>query len=246
MIDLYKITDNELNNPEVSSGVKVVKPIAGAKLDSLTYFNHVLGNYNKTGRLLAPGEIGCTLSHLKIYEDIIKNNRSGVIFESDITLNENDIKLALNLCSNSNVDFIHLGWHPSIERNVYFKGKYRSDFRLYEINPHANFHGSYAYYLSPTAAKELLLFHKDYLKLTDCWAIFFRISSFKPYFWPIVSHPSTRTSTETQRIGVASNVLALSFDNIFFFIKKALIRNSSKMRLFKDIRPCVHSKNFPS
>jgi glycosyl transferase family 25 len=58
-------------------------------MDCLSYFNAVTPYYLSTGRLMSPGELGCALSHKKVWELISKGgNETGVVLEDDALLDD--------------------------------------------------------------------------------------------------------------------------------------------------------------
>lgn len=235
-VSIYKITQEELTDVEKSHNVLKIEPTMGGELSAAEYFNFVLPRYNETGKLLSPGELGCTLSHIRIYKQIMERNESAIILEADISPTEKELLAAKKICAITSLDFIHLGWHPFTAYGIYFKGR-KITHDTYKINPHANFHGTYAYYLSATAAKMLLDFHSKSIKPADSWAHFFQEYALQPHFCPLIAHPPQRGDIEFQRIRIATHVYALNCRNMFFYFKKWLLRKASMFSLDREIKP---------
>lgn len=118
--------EDRLNNikkqqEKLSQEVIIVDAVKGDKLDldSLVESGIVIlqdGNFRQ-GERARKREIGCYLSHLKIYEMIIENEESGytVIFEDDFIITSDslihDVKLAVGKLNERNIQFdiLYLG-----------------------------------------------------------------------------------------------------------------------------------------
>jgi glycosyl transferase family 25 len=235
-VDIYKLTDRPLSDIELQFDVKAVDPIMGNKLSAKMYFDCILPEYNKSGKLLSPPELGCALSHIKIYESIVSSNTPAIILETDIEPKRNQLSEAISLCSASNEDFIHLGWHPSTEYGVFIKGKKKG--KLYLIDPNNNFYGTFAYYVSVDAASQLLQFQSNSIKLADSWAQFFMQSNIEPYFKPIFVHPPVRSDLSVQKMSVSRHIYNIQLQSIQFYLKKLLVQKLSKFKFWnKEIKP---------
>ncbi|EDM72747.1 hypothetical protein RAZWK3B_00965 [Roseobacter sp. AzwK-3b] len=198
-IDIYKITSDALSEVETEFGLHRIQPIEGAKLDANSYFGKILDNYRDTGELLSPSELGCTLSHISVYQRVVEANRCAIILEADISPHGMHLEDAIAFCSGTDLDFVHLGWHPQISYNVYFVGRFDTRKQAFRIEPSRNFYGAFAYYVSPTVAFELLDFHQATLRKADYWSEFFETSKTKPYFRPFFEHPLERGELDRQR-----------------------------------------------
>lgn len=232
-MDIYIIADSNLS--ECVDAI-VVAPIMGNTLTAKEYFELTRIWYNKSGKLCTPSEIGCAMTHLEIYKKIIEKNRSALIFEADIVPTLNQINSVREIVEKTQKDFIHLGWHPSVADNIFFKGKLDKATNLYEINPNIDFHGAYSYYITPKAAKMLIDFHNKALRPADSWAIFFNEFDITPYFYPIFTHPPHRGNMHSQRLNVSSAVFALTKENTFFYLKKLIIKILSRFKLYNSIK----------
>ena len=109
-VDIYKIGAAPLSEVETDMSVQPVSPVMGATLTAREYFDHVAANYRDNGELLAPGEIGCTLSHVSIYRKIVARGQAGLILEEDITPTRGQLAAALAFAAQTDLPFVHLGW----------------------------------------------------------------------------------------------------------------------------------------
>jgi glycosyl transferase family 25 len=240
-MDVYQISESQ----DCDNDIIKVMPVNGPKLYAKDFFEKSVEWYNKSGKLISPSEAGCTLSHLSIYEKIVSSQRPALILETDITATEEQMQKVKEITQNLEVDFIHLGWHPSIFSGTYFKGKFDSKLGLYQVNPYSNFHGTYAYYITPRCAKELLAFHKTAFRKADSWAIYFAETTIIPYFYPIFTHPPARrgidndmdNDMDNERLKVNRRVYSIDQANIIFFIKKAYNQYFKNVIGFTNITP---------
>lgn len=129
-----------------------------------------LFNYQKSkllyGRVLNAGEVGCALSHRKIYETILKREDPyALVLEDDI-----DIQRDLNLMPIEMIDRIMLSSKPRV---LMLSG----DFSFYSNKPVTRIYsavGAYAYFINKTAARQILNRIKPSC-VADDWAYYKRI-----------------------------------------------------------------------
>lgn len=106
------------------------------------------------GKGLSRGEIGCALSHLKFYRNVLKEGAAGFVFEDDVELGDN-IKKALGeiedfLAFRTTPTLVQL---PGLERDLPHRaGVKEKDNFIKVINPT----GAYAYGINSSAAELLL------------------------------------------------------------------------------------------
>ncbi|WP_180022427.1 MULTISPECIES: glycosyltransferase family 25 protein [unclassified Acinetobacter] len=150
--------------------------VVGKKLTVDEYFH--LGVLGKS-RPLTPGELGCTLSHLKAYQDFLDTDANlAFVFEDDAIslLSEIDFdefyshieKLSLN-----STFFLSLGGiQLSCAKNVYGRFIEQKIFERNILKIHPlfieNMTSTYAYVLDRKMAEILLQYHKS-PKLCDQW-----------------------------------------------------------------------------
>lgn len=236
-MDIYKITSDPLTLVEQDFKVQKMEPILGSKLTAEFYFESIIHRYNKNGKILSPAELGCSLSHLSIYQNILKKDKPAIILESDILTSKKQLETAIRLCSNRCVDFVHLGLHPFYRRGVYFRGKFKKDLGLYIVDPYNDFNGTFAYYITPKCAKKLIEFHKKTIMPADFWSVFFQKNNLNPYFFPVFEHPEERGDIHSQRSIVSTKVFSLTFENARFYFKKIFLRKMKIFRFNKKIKP---------
>lgn len=242
-LKIFKITDRALSPDEEYFGVTKVEPILGALLSSTAYFSKVLPYYNQSGKLLTPAELGCALSHISIYNTIKDIGEGAIIFEADIEPSAAQLRGAIGFCSKTDADFLHMGWHPDVENNVYFKGSKTRENNLYVIEPQHNFYGAFAYFVSVRMAKELIKYHSNSIKLADSWATFFLQSDVLPLFYPIFTHPPSRNEMHQERIQLSYQVYSLSAGSLMFYIKKLFFQKLALLKFWKKSIKPFHNKD---
>lgn len=112
------------------------------------YFSH------RSIKNLSSGSLGCALSHMKLWERIVLNDRNNLycIFEDDVILCESFISRITALLSNvpDDVDLFILGSFNTRGRDI----KYLVNDKVFKsFNPRR---GLYAYFIYPQGAEKLL------------------------------------------------------------------------------------------
>ena len=141
-----------------------------------TYINKIY-NPEKSikciGRELAKSEIGCALSHKKIYEIIIKKNiKIALIFEDDIIFNYDLFNIINKLhILPSNWELILLGHHSSESRNkqslISLWNRKKIDTKYYLVRFCELVSGTYGYLINIKGAKKLNQYLKEIIKPID-------------------------------------------------------------------------------
>ncbi|MDR1533706.1 MAG: glycosyltransferase family 25 protein [Planctomycetota bacterium] len=120
---------------------------------------------------LTPGEIGCALSHRKIYEKMRDENIPfAFILEDDSILRLDPRPLLAGIAARPpNRSEVYLLTHRN---NLYVKSGRAEEIagvRMFKI---LNCHGTYGYVLSRTAANNLLAFQTPIRTASDLWKLF--------------------------------------------------------------------------
>jgi glycosyl transferase, family 25 len=117
-----------------------------------------------------PSMIGCAMSHIKVWEKVIENDKNSLVFEDDVILNENFIQLLTKFYQMvpKDYDIIYLGctvgcnyngdsnYMTNILKNIVnFKGKQHKILNEHVYIPEYPF-STHAYIISVKGAKKLL------------------------------------------------------------------------------------------
>lgn len=160
---LYSYTGGNIN---------FIKAVNGKELSSFDVNNQFDTSlaYKRYGRTLNSGEIGCTLSHFKCYETLLKSNLDYVlILEDDVTLLDNlNVIIEYEEFLNTNKPTILFlsgdYWFYSLKK----MNLKRSIAHVYDAV------GSYAYIINRAAAEKILKKNKRPGNVSDNWSLYRR------------------------------------------------------------------------
>lgn len=124
--------------------------------------------YKRYGRELNKGEIGCTLSHFKCYNNLIASGRNyALILEDDITI-LNDIRLLPSIVSilDTNTPIVLF-----LSGDYWYNDEIK-DVNAYEILSVYDAVGTYAYFINRAAAELILEKNKKASCVADNWSLY--------------------------------------------------------------------------
>ena len=237
--DVYKIAEClEPSEEALQLNICRIDPVWGDELSAENYFKLAHTFYNEHRGLLTPKEVGVTLSHIEIYKRIVASNVAAVIFESDIAVSGQQLDCFQDIIKQQPLDFIHLGVHPNSLRGRYFWGrKLKEHHGLYIASVHLDFHGTFAYYLSPRAAAMLVEIHENCLHRSDDWVRLLSKMELRAYYAPLFPHPAERSALAEERKMLRSN-LSLSrrirkatFNDLYYQLKCKIIKIYARLFL---------------
>jgi glycosyl transferase, family 25 len=194
--DRHELLNERLNglNYEIFWGVDGEQLDLKELEEERIYLPELTREKNLSGKELQPNEIGCSLSHLNIYRDMIDNNyRTALILEDDVFLEDSDPDKLSDALEDlpSDWEFLYLGYIEDLEKIpftvylrlyliyplLYFFGFRRYDrkrlrrkyFRPFTENIDiAGFHaGTHAYGITAEAAKKVLEFQNPVTMAPD-------------------------------------------------------------------------------
>ena len=154
--------------------------------------------------IATPGELACTMSHIKAYEDFLQSDAEfTLILEDDIIGDDSLIEKAFLLCQDISHDSILIcGVQDGLSSRFRAFGKKIKE-NLYLISPYSysSIYRAAAYILTRKSAKSLLDFYKDGLYGADKWEAILRNTDLKMYFSNIFFHPEelNNSNLEIQR-----------------------------------------------
>jgi len=154
------------------------------------------------GRELSQGEIGCALSHLECYKDIVKNNlASSFIFEDDCFLNEdtvnnmNTIVEKLDSRKEAIIVLLTLADYVKQRSNCFGFSKISNKYHIKKIYKAGLAHG---YYINNHAARKMLQEFRYIHQPIDTWKMIKKIpiNIFCVYPYCVSTHmPHSSNST---------------------------------------------------
>lgn len=101
--------------------VEVIEGVKGAELAAGEYFRQIQFWRSQTGRVMTPGELGCTLSHHKALSLAAQNgNRFHLILEDDFIASDTALRWIAQACTRlSPGTLLHLGGLEGTPERVY-------------------------------------------------------------------------------------------------------------------------------
>ena len=210
-----------------------IRAIYGANLSSGEYFSKISQYYKKHNRLLTCGEVGCTLSHIKVLEKFIDSgDQHALILEDDIIGRDQDIEIILSVVKCLDEYSVLLcGGQTSNGNKNYQLGKKTHIDNVFKLNrfSYPYIYGTCCYVITRGSALRILEAHRDYLKVADNWDLFLLNTPFQIYYSNILHHPDDRTNShlEKERLSLSEKMNFLQrLKSGHFFVKNInLIKN---------------------
>lgn len=153
-------------------------------------------------RQIGLGEIGCTLSHQRIYQSITESSVDyAIIFEDDIQLSSN-ISAVIEYFKSSAVslgdkNLYILGWQEGLScqdmwvRSIKDRINISDDVSFVKLNDSARYiYGTFSYVVSKDLAKELMRTYERTFYIADDWKYLSALGVFKKlYLTNVAYHP---------------------------------------------------------
>ncbi|HAU5545175.1 glycosyltransferase family 25 protein [Proteus mirabilis] len=200
-----------------------IDAVVGADEDSKTIENINTQEWVKKryGRILSYGEIGCSLSHIKAYQEIIENNIEwAIIFEDDIIIEKN-IENLLNIDKkllNKNTLYIlgaqqYLNSEKLIIKTKKESIKVDKDIIFYHTLYSSKYiYRTASYLINKDTAKKILDFTNHKFCIADDWYIFNKYKLFnKIYISNLIYHPEPINNQSTIEKERSANFIKRSF-----------------------------------
>lgn len=228
---VLKITDKPLSESDYQIGVEPVMPVYPQDIPVSEYYRHMAGYLERRFEVLTPGEVGIALAHRRAWEVVSSSDEPAIILESDITITVDQFRHVESLLLGQEVDFIQLGWHPTMfsEACIYDRNLFRSgDPVIRQAFWFRRFTGAFSYYLSCSGAKILLESSADYLKRSDDWVLHFKKTRTPAYFCGVFLHPIERGVTWRERLSCPvlslKRFVAIRLKQRFDFYRERIVK----------------------
>lgn len=237
--DLHK--RNKISGILNSYGLKYqfVDAIYGKKLSEEErefYINKSTGKILDRCFMPTPGEIGCTLSHIKAYKQIVNNGDEwACILEDDVILDQRFQKFIKEFdCNNINMDshsIYLLGGQEGLFSHEIVKSIQNfheiGSQKLYKtIRSEAIIYRTCCYVLNAQLAKRMLEFYQINFILADDWNYLLKNKFInRIYLGDFVEHPIDLSNSliESERVNASGNVRAdQKISNLLSKLKKPL------------------------
>ena len=159
---INKLSKENVNNYAFFEGVY------GKELEPSEYIKNLFRNNDFNYR---KGVIGCALSHIKLYEQLLNDDKNDlyVILEDDIEFVDNFVEkldYCVNICKKLNYDYTYIGGNIIKNKNNNINNLNIIDIKPNDLNINCN--GTFGYIISKNGAQQLL----NYINLNGLqWAI---------------------------------------------------------------------------
>lgn len=169
-----------------------VPAVDGRKLSAKEYYDQSIGYFLRNNKILSPGELGASLSHIKALNDFIKSDYNyALIIEDDIIGCDSDIDIAMQAISTlKQSDFLLLGGQQGLKKNLRL-GKKDTSNGLMRVSGFSKRFVTRAccYVVSRFTAQHILDCQNKQLSLADKWDVFFKNTDVNIYFKDVLEHP---------------------------------------------------------
>ena len=180
---------------------KLVEATDGRAMSAKEYYGYTLPSLEAYGRLLSPSEVGCSLSHVRAYEEFLKSDaRFALILEDDVIGDEGGVKKAFETAAKMDEGSVLIcGAQDGLDgRFSAFGKKLEDNFWLVSKRSYGTIYRAAAYVLDRRAAEAILQTHKKALCVADFWRILLLQNGLKMYFSDIFAHPTDLTDSNIQ------------------------------------------------
>lgn len=205
-----------------------VPAVDGRKLSAKEYYDQSVGYYLRNNKMLSPGELGATLSHINVLKRFLKSEHNyALIIEDDIIGSDSDMEVAMQAISTlKQADFLLLGGQQGLNKRFQL-GKIDASTGLITVS---NFSKKFVtraccYVVSRVTAQHILDYQNKHTTLADKWHVFFKQTDVKIYFKDVFEHPLDLKNShiETERRSLDKS-----------FIRK-LLSSEGPMKVFNKI-----------
>lgn len=225
----------------------IVSAVDGRLICAGEYYKKI-SEANEHKRIVTPGEVGCTLSHIKALEEYLSSNfENCLIIEDDVIGCDNDLLKIKNIIDkNKEADILICGGQEGLLTRKFICGD-ALDGDVYKVHPKSYKHlfRTCAYYLSRKAAEDILDFHKKNFGLVDNWKKIALSTQYAVFISPVLKHPEDLklSHIELERKKSQSKIkkydkyitrIYLAFNYVYWYIEKFYLRVQGKKVYYHD------------
>lgn len=189
--------------PRHYSKMKRVNAVDGRKLSAQEFFDYIVTPIEYGHRLMLPGEVGCSLSHIHALESFLDSESdAALILEDDVIGDDSSIDAVLELTPSLPSEALMIcGGQEGMPARKYIFGKETSTEGLYRLPPYSNSHifRTCCYVVTQVSAKQILDVQKQSMELADAWGKFFRGTMINIYYTNRLSHPKELAASHLEQ-----------------------------------------------
>ena len=194
--------------PNSYKDFNIINGVVGNELTATKYFNYTRYYSQKFRKLMTPGEVGCSLSHMQALEKIVDSKTCGLILEDDVQGNEQSfLDLKRIETQIGDWDFYLLGTHPASKLEYILCESTVFSEKVYKLNLSSLqfIYGAHCYVVGYKLAEHILENQKKFLLPADIWPALIREPKVQIYFTNLFEHPvisKENSSLESDRAGI--------------------------------------------
>lgn len=162
-----KYIENHLKEKKLS--YEIIEGVYGKDFpkDEINQIADLKLSYKKMGKMISVNEIGCSLSHQKIYKRIVSENLQGAfIIEDDAMFCSNIKSILAVICKNSN-KLKNNSWISLYNSYIDTRNKLFDIDKDFSVYKSPRVRCAIAYYIDNTAAQNLLEYNKKITYVSD-------------------------------------------------------------------------------
>lgn len=190
--DVKRREELKIRFPKYYESFIYIPAIDGRELSAKTYYNKIISYFILNNKVLSPGELGASLSHINALENFMLSTANyALILEDDIIGNDSDIDTAMESISTlQQSDFLLLGGQQGLNKRFQL-GKENVKGNLSKVSSFSRKFVTRAccYVVSRETAKCILNHQAKHIELADKWDAFFKGTNTEIYFKDIFKHP---------------------------------------------------------
>lgn len=197
--------------PNLYPNMTLVEAVDGRLLSAQDYFRYASSALGNHGRILAPAEVGCSLSHVKALEQFLETGADrAVIVEDDVLGDDDALTGAIeDLGTIPDNSLIIFGGQEGLPSRKYIFGKPVGRSHVFELPHYSNHHvlRTCCYGVTRASAVRIVASQRSSLKLADAWWVFFtKKTGATIHFSRQLAHPTDRGDShiESSRAGASS------------------------------------------
>ena len=179
--------------PRYFPEMKRVTAVDGRKLSAKEFFDFIAKPMVHGHRLMLPGEVGCSLSHIHALESFLSlGTEAALILEDDVIGDDKSIESVFELIPVLPPESLMIcGGQEGLPARKYIFGKNAGIKGLYRLAPYSNNYifRTCCYVVTPVSARQILGRHRQALELADAWGTFFRRTTTHIYYANKLGHP---------------------------------------------------------
>ncbi|WP_111498265.1 glycosyltransferase family 25 protein [Marinobacter bohaiensis] len=189
--------------PEFAARITHVEAVDGRELTAKDFFGHILPACMNGHRLMLPGEVGCSLSHIKALRQFLDSEApAALILEDDVIGDDEAVARIMSLIpALPESALLICGGQEGMPARKFLFGKPTGREGLFRLADFSNRHvfRTCCYVVTRRSAADILAGHDKALQLADAWGRFFQSSPVSIYFANLLQHPEELDSSHLQQ-----------------------------------------------